>query len=183
VTGGAVVADAAAAPAPREVAPDYSDPVLGWRVWRVVKCRGQYLLGSLFNNVAWFPETRLDAHCFQAIHVRGHVSPDLKCRCGIYAAHHDNLEWASLSHRSLKRLVIGRVHLWGTVIEAEHGWRATYAYPERIFIPRVNGQFSDEDFRITEDLLAYRVPVEPVRVESAAALMPTLAALADSRPT
>jgi hypothetical protein len=178
VTSGAAVAQAAAAHASSSGAPDYTDPVVGWRIWRVLRCNGQYVLGSLFNNVAWFPETRLDARCFQAIRVRSHESPDPKCRCGIYAAHHDALDWGALSHRSLKRLVIGRVLLWGTVIEAEHGWRATHAYPERIFVPRVRGTFSDEEYRIADGLGAYGVPVARVHVESVDALLPTLAALA-----
>ena len=37
---------------------------------------------------------------------------------------------ASVVHR-----VVGKVALWGKVIEAEHGWRAELAYPTEIWIP------------------------------------------------
>ena len=80
VTIGVAPAEAGATPDIALHAPDYTDPVLGWRIWRVVRCRGQYLLGSLFNRVAWFPEAALDAQCFQSIiRSRAHHSPDLKC--------------------------------------------------------------------------------------------------------
>jgi hypothetical protein len=31
--------------------------------------------------------------------------------------------------------VIGTVSLWGTVVEGERGWRASHAYPRRIYVP------------------------------------------------
>jgi hypothetical protein len=31
--------------------------------------------------------------------------------------------------------VIGRVSLWGSVVECARGWRASHAYPERIYVP------------------------------------------------
>jgi hypothetical protein len=30
---------------------------------------------------------------------------------------------------------VGRVSLWGVVIECERGWRAAYAYPARLYVP------------------------------------------------
>ena len=180
VTIGATVAEATVAPDVEIRAPDYTDPVVGWRIWRVVRCRGQYLLGSLFNRVAWFPETALEAQCFQSIiRSRAHRSPDLRCHCGIYAAQRDTIDAALLSQRSLRPLVIGRVNLWGNVLEAEHGWRASRGYPERIFVPRIGGPPKDDDLRIAEGLEAYGVPVSIVCVDTVASLLPTLSALID----
>ncbi len=180
VTIGAAAADATVAPSVGLGAPDYIEPVVGWRIWRVVRCRGQYLLGSLFNRVAWFPETALDAQCFQSIiRSRSHDAPSVKCHCGIYAAQRDTIDAALLGQRSLRPLVIGRVSLWGTVVEAESGWRASRGYPERIFVPRIGGPAKDEDYRIAAGLEAYGVPVSVVSVESVASVMPTLSALID----
>jgi hypothetical protein len=159
-------------------APDFTEPIIGWRAWRVMKYRDQYLLGSLFNNVAWFPATPLHAQCFPTISGSVHRSPAETCRCGIYAARHEAIEWASIAQRGLKSLVVGRVFLWGEVIEAERGWRAARAYPERIFVPRIREPFEEADFRIVDGLAAFGVPVEKVRVESKSALLPTLGILA-----
>jgi hypothetical protein len=180
VTIGTAAAEAAAVPDVEITAPDYTDPVIGWRIWRVVRCRGQYLLGSLFNRVAWFPESALDAQCFQSlIRSRAHHSPELKCHCGIYAAQRDTIDTSLLSQRSLRPLVVGRVYLWGNVIEAQAGWRASRGYPERIFVPRIGGQAKDDDLRMAEGLRSYGVPVSVVCVDSAPSLMPTLSALVD----
>ena len=180
VTIGAAAAEATVAPSVDVRAPDYIDPVLGWRIWRVVRCRRQYLLGSLFNRVAWFPESALEAQCFQSIlRRRSHVAPDPKCHCGIYAAKADTIDTALLAQRSLRPLVIGRVYLWGNVVEAESGWRASRGYPERLFVPRIGGPARDDDYRIAAGLEAYGVSVSVVSVESAAAVLPTLTALID----
>jgi hypothetical protein len=168
----------ASPPGDDQRAPDFVEPIVGWRVWRVMKCRDHYLLGSLFNNVAWFPATPLHAQCFQRIRSSLHRSPGEKCHCGIYAARPEAIEWASVAQRGLKPLVVGRVYLWGEVIEAERGWRAARAYPERIFVPRIREPFEDADFRIVDGLAAFGVPVEKVHVESKSALLPTLGILA-----
>jgi hypothetical protein len=175
---GVAVAKATVTPLSEASVPDYLEPIVGWRVWRVISWRGQKLLSSLFNNVVWFPETRLDASCFSSARLCLHSSPDERCGCGIYAAHNDAISWNAVCTRSLRPVVIGRVHLWGRVIEAERGWRATHAYPERIYVPRVGESFKDDDFRIAEGLRTYGVPATPVLVESSAAMMPALSVLA-----
>ena len=168
----------ASPPGDESRAPDFIEPIVGWRAWRVMKCRDHYLLGSLFNNVAWYPATPLHAQCFPTIRGSLHRSPGEKCRCGIYAARHEAIEWAAIAQRGFKSLVVGRVFLWGEVIEAERGWRAAHAYPERIFVPRIREPFRDADFRIVDGLAAFGVPVEKVYVESKAALLPVLGILA-----
>ena len=164
-----------------DVAPDYVDPVLGWRVWRVVKCKGQYLLASLFNNVVWVPGEALDARCFAIIRLPRHTSPDLKCHCGVYAARREAIDWELIGRRALTPLVVGRVSLWGPVVEAERGWRAEHGYPERLFVPCIRPSLRDRDVRIAQSLDAYGVPVKTVLVDRAAALMPVLDVLCPRR--
>jgi hypothetical protein len=71
--------------------------------------------------------------------------------------------------------VIGRVALWGTVVEGQLGWRASRAYPIELFVPApavVRSGFRrrayvDEILRALEE---YRVPVDVVEPSVLAAL-------------
>lgn len=170
-------ADAAAAQAhPRDTrlaAPDYFEPVVGWRVWRVVRYRGRYLLASLFVNVAWPPGAALEAACHHFIR-QTHRPPEESCHCGIYATQLAQIDWTSVSRRPLRPFAIGRVSLWGNVIEAERGWRAERAYPLDLVVPRV-GVVRDEDVRMAEGLGHYGIPVDVVSVPTSAELVPRLA--------
>ena len=58
--------------------------------------------------------------------------------------------------------------LWGTVIECERGFRASHAYPARIYVPADAG----DPWRIgweevAFDLCRYGVPVEPLDARAA----------------
>ena len=156
-------------------APDYVDPVLGWRVWRVVRCKGQYLLASLFNNVVWVPGEALDARCFAIIRVPRHTSPDLKCHCGVYAARREAIDWDLIGRRALTPLVVGRVALWGPVVEAERGWRASFAYPRSLFVPFSGKGDPFDQFRLIAGLERYEIETELVDLGS---LAPKLADIA-----
>ena len=62
----------------------------------------------------------------------GHAAPLLACACGIYAARRPEDALVYLTGRDEPGVVgrvLGRVALWGLVVEAEHGWRAEHAYP------------------------------------------------------
>ena len=64
-----------------------------------------------------------------------------------------------------ERRVIGEVSLWGSVVECERGFRASHAYPKRIFIPTdADGRRGRLD-ELAVSLCEYGVPVEllPVR--------------------
>jgi hypothetical protein len=56
---------------------------------------------------------------------------------------------------------VGRVSLWGVVIECERGWRALYAYPARLYVPRRSTSrrphLSPRD--VADGLAGYGVPV------------------------
>ena len=56
-----------------------------------------------------------------------HDAPDPRCTCGLHGTH--GLE---VLRKTRCPAVLGRVALWGRVIEHEHGYRARYAYPQRL---------------------------------------------------
>ena len=127
--------------------PDYVEPVEAWRVWRVARREGHVVLQSLFAGVVWEPAVPLVASCTGGHRSRwapwrktpnDHAAPELDCLCGIYgvrsvAAARSYLERPALLSRDDR--VIGRVALWGTVVEGPAGWRASHAYPIELFVP------------------------------------------------
>lgn len=163
-------------------APDYAEPVVGWRAWLVSEVDGRPLLGGVVFHRPWRPR---EPHVAECLHWRpqrlrpwrraepDHAAPGPGCRCGLYAA--DSLDEAIRYSRpgrlpepvrwpTLHR-VVGRVSLWGRVVECEHGWRASHAYPERLVVPtrRANGRRVPNAERIAEALEVYGVPVELVQ--------------------
>jgi hypothetical protein len=127
--------------------PDYVEPLEAWRVWRVAMREGRVVLQSLFTGAVWEPAAPLVASCTGGHRSRwtpwrkkpnDHVAPDIDCRCGIYgvqsvAAARSYLETPPLLCRDDR--VIGRVALWGTVVEGPAGWRASHAYPIELWVP------------------------------------------------
>ena len=100
-----------------------------------------------------------------------HPAPELDCRCGIYgvksvAAARSYLETPPLLCRDDR--VIGRVALWGDVVEGPLGWRASHAYPDRALRPGAGGRgqrasaAAPTSTRSCSALEAYRVPVDLV---------------------
>ena len=60
-----------------------------------------------------------------------------------------------------QRPVVGRVLLWGDVHEHERGWRASLAYPERLYVFGASGGRDDSGAeRLSTGLGRYGVPVE-----------------------
>jgi hypothetical protein len=68
---------------------------------------------------------------------------------------------AGAGHGELGR-ALGEVSLWGRVIECERGFRASLAYPRRLYLP-ADGLHRRRG-RLVDDLEAYGVPVEPLSV-------------------
>jgi hypothetical protein len=60
----------------------------------------------------------------------------------------------------VQRIVVGRVSLWGSVVECVNGWRAENAYPERLFVPQFEWRSEEQAASVAADLADYRVPVE-----------------------
>jgi hypothetical protein len=110
------------------------DPVVGWRIWRVVDGR----LHAVVWGTPWEPRARFAARCedrpspFWQPDQRPHehAAPARECECGVYAFESRG-EAERLASEKVDDDVIalGRVSLWGRVLEAERGYRGQYAYP------------------------------------------------------
>jgi hypothetical protein len=159
--------------------PDFAEPLEAWRVWRVAWREHRIVLQSLFAGTVWEPEVPLVASCTGGHRPRRapwrkepneHPAPELACNCGIYgvqsvAAARSYLELPPLICRDDR--VIGRVALWGDVVEGPAGWRASHAYPLELFVPSpgVARRLLRHRSYVNEILFsleAYRVPVDLV---------------------
>lgn len=139
--------------------------------------RRELRLRSVVFNTIWPPQEELVAACnhlWERLPLRrlwrgaaSHETPSRRCTCGIHAAH--DLETAAnylylyddVRQPHLRCRAIGRVSLWGSVVEGEHGWRASHAYPERILLPSTDraGRPTAAD-AIADGLACYGIPIE-----------------------
>jgi hypothetical protein len=120
-------------------APDYPEALIGWRVWCVVETRDGLRLGSVIQDEIWPVGTELVARCradrdpCNGLLLGGsHAAPARDCNCGIHAAREPAAVLSYLRGRDEPGTVgrvLGRVLLWGAVVEHEGGWRAERAYP------------------------------------------------------
>jgi hypothetical protein len=154
-------------------APDYCEPIIGWRAWRAVENRGDVYLMSVFHRVRWPRLQALRGQC-EAWHLpwprrqTRHAPPTTNCVCGIYAS---SLAIACEYAPALPWVrdgcaVVGTVALWGDVIEHVDGWRASFAYPVRLHVLFSNAKRGSHATRIASALEHYGVPVEPIRAET-----------------
>lgn len=123
------------APSAWDDAETFVDAIVGWRVWRL--CRGPSgpaLVAAGAGRGAWPARRALAAGCRRSPSGQGrppHRSPERACTCGAYAS--DTLRSLVAPGRPFPPLpVVGTVALWGRVIEHARGWRAEYAYPDRV---------------------------------------------------
>jgi hypothetical protein len=139
-------------------APDYAEPVDGWRTWLVDDSRDEARLMSVVRQAEWPVGEPTVAACPWVGFA--HRPPGPGCRCGIYAARNVDQAafYAGLPSRSETPLAIGLVSLWGTVVEAEEGWRASSAYPLVLYVPMRRAAERLRCERIVWDLTAYGVP-------------------------
>jgi hypothetical protein len=63
-----------------------------------------------------------------------HSVPNENCVCGFWGVKKDSLR-TNLPFMC-EGCLIGKVAMWGTVIEHEHGYRAEFSYPQVLFEPR-----------------------------------------------
>jgi hypothetical protein len=143
-----------AAPRPGSAAPDSAGPILGWRVWRVSRVGPALRLRSVLRDTVWEPGDELVAACDG-----GHDAPDEACSCGVHAARERDAATRYLIGRNEPgdvARVVGLVALWGWVLVAEAGWRASFAYPARLVVPSGTADAP----AVASALAAYRVPVE-----------------------
>jgi hypothetical protein len=126
-------------------APDYARALIGWRVWCVVRHGAELRLGSVIQDDVWPVGAPFVARCRaheppanrQLLRdPYAHDVPAAACTCGIYAAREPAGAWSYLRGRDEAHTVarvIGRVMLWGRVVEHEDGWRAERAYPLDVY--------------------------------------------------
>ena len=128
-------------------------PVVGWKIWRVENG----LLASVLYGDRWPVDEPLRAACVR----HDHEAPARACECGIHAGR-ELTEWAHYLNVGSESRVFGRVLLWGSTVEGAHGWRAAFARPAEIVVPRV----VTDGPEVAEALRVYGVPVrrlEPIR--------------------
>lgn len=104
-----------------------AEPILAWRTWALTGHRdGAHLLlrPVAGRSRPWKPLEVAQAGCK---HARLHGAPHLDCTCGLYGAHD-----VDILRRTRCPAVLGRVALWGRVIEHEYGYRAEFAYPQLV---------------------------------------------------
>jgi len=108
-----------------ETIPDNAGYVTGWRVW----CLKQpYFLSSVGAEFVWMPGRKSVAVCCRDLGGVDHRVPKKECECGIYAA--KDIEFLVRNYQYTSHIfAVGRVALWGKVIEHSRGYRAEYAYP------------------------------------------------------
>jgi hypothetical protein len=164
-----------------------TEPIVGWRVWRVLRPidrklsalelaaelleaeqRGEprpverlfrYRLRSLTQPVFWPPRTRLEARCNveRADGFAHGGGPDAYCECGLWALRcRDLAEHVLASYAdSGVSLALGRLALWGRIVEQERGWRGQYAYPLDLTVLSGTGEMERdlrEDYGIAVSL-------------------------------
>jgi hypothetical protein len=161
--------------------PDYAEPLCAWRLWEVEDVDAAPRLRSLYRLSFWPVGAPFEARCeAQRLRLSGrprHAAPSETCTCGIYGAPFElirrNLSLDDgLPPGSL--FVIGTVSLWGDVLECERGWRASLAYPSRLFVPLGSPGAAER----AAGLRDYGVPVELLETSTIAAALDDVAELA-----
>ena len=103
-----------------------AEPILAWRAWALTGTRdGDDLMlrPVARRSRPWKPRQPAEAACSLA---RFHRAPHPGCTCGLHGTHA-----VEILRKTKCPAVLGRVALWGTVIEHEYGYRARFAYPQR----------------------------------------------------
>lgn len=104
-----------------------AEPVVAWRTWALSGHRDgtELLLRPVAGRSRpWRPLEPAEAACK---HARMHAAPNVDCTCGLHATHE-----VEILRRTKSPSVLGRVALWGRVIEHDLGYRAEFAYPQRL---------------------------------------------------
>ncbi|MEK7501166.1 MAG: hypothetical protein AAB642_03520 [Patescibacteria group bacterium] len=138
------------------------EPVIAWRAWLIQaheekppwrsKLWWQYLLSIYNPGKHWLewsekpmesicvPPTFLERIRMIKLKWAKHGAPDPVCQCGFYGAKtaEDLLCGFDLSvlrtRLGWRPLAVGRVALWGRLIEHEQGYRAQFAWPVEIWV-------------------------------------------------
>jgi len=108
----------------------------------VTRTRNGFRLASVIHEHVWPAGVEAIARCES-----GHAAPHEDCACGIHAAREPAAVLSYLRGRdepATVTRVLGRVELWGRVIEHERGWRAERARPVEVWLPpELDGALAD----------------------------------------
>ena len=102
-----------------------TEPLMAWRAWALTGRRDgtELLLRPVAGRSRpWRPREPAEAACK---HARLHAAPNVDCSCGLHATHDPGI-----LRRTRTPAVLGRVALWGRVIEHDLGFRAEFGYPQ-----------------------------------------------------
>jgi hypothetical protein len=146
--------------------PDEIEVEYGWRAWKVKRtvAPGEVpILHSATYGATWAVREPTVAICDRStgrangVQREGHEVPDEDCTCGLYSAktlrHLQSMGYHGYSQVGDQIAIIGRLKLWGKVIEGTQGWRAEKGYPAELYVPF-------EAWHLAEPLeTAYGVPV------------------------
>ena len=107
---------------------EYADePLMAWRSWALTGTgagEGLLLRPVVGRSRQWQPREITRAACKRH---RYHDAPDLDCRCGLHAS-----QSMAILSRTRCPAVLGRVAMWGRIVEHDFGYRAQFAYPQRL---------------------------------------------------
>jgi hypothetical protein len=134
-----------------------TEPVVGWKIWRVEHHDERTRLRSVLYGSLWVPGRPAVADCKKPLRFR-HEAPDRLCDCGIHAGK-SLAAWRHYLDIGGDR-VFGRALLLGARVEGSAAWRAAAAYPLELYVP---AGLDDAD-AVADGLAVYGVPVEVVGV-------------------
>lgn len=117
-------------------------PIEGYRFW-YLPAETLFLRSYWMTAAIWLPYQRVEAQCLAHMTC---ISSGDSCKAGIYAfkdfvtaaaCYYEAMEMSiahSIPENSAdKWFVLGKVKLWGNVVEHETGWRAQYGYPSLFY--------------------------------------------------
>lgn len=147
-------------------------PLTAWRVWRVLPYReldGRRThrlcaIGTYGTPKVWEPLRASVAVC--SGYASTHAAPWPRHQCGLWAlptleqAEEALTKWMGFPG-FVSGWAIGRVSLWGRIVEHERGWRAQYAYPYALTVKSPSAYVAEH---IRRDY-ALDVDFEPVPAE------------------
>lgn len=137
------------------VLPDLIEPIYAWRIWQVQKINFgdnggiDYRLRAMNFDSPGVWDSVQEAQCkrdtkYAHANARCAKVPARFCSCGFYAKKNSELLirefwydifWRAEILRGFYAVAVGRVSLWGKIVEHEDGYRAQFAWPRSIMIP------------------------------------------------
>ena len=144
-------------------------PIYGYRRWMVENG----LLLSINDRLAWPPGVATRATCTFTLSPHFYLDeggiralpsgppPQKGCSCGYYAWKSVAIARGDVSTQE-PGFILGKVALWGRVIDHQDGYRAEYAYPVELYWPLPMADFPvPEDIRLKLETTAknYGVPL------------------------